>query len=262
MNTTETTMKPISALTAISNELKSENCEKHGNYSSRNLYKTVWSTCPKCAAEQADKRRNEEAEKAAQERHRAWQKRLGEAGIPDRFQNRTLDSYSATSEGQKRALAFATSYADQFDESLKSGRSAIFCGKPGTGKTHLAVGVALQIMKCGRCAMFTTVQRMVRRVKDTFRKNSEESEGDVINMLTYPDLLIIDEIGVQFGSDFEKNLMFDILNERYEKLRPTLLLSNLTAPEIKAFLGERIYDRLREDGGQFVPFDWQSHRGS
>jgi DNA replication protein DnaC len=74
-------------------------------------------------------------------------------------------------------------------------------------------------------------------------------------------LLIIDEIGVQFGSPFETNLMFDILNERYEKLRPTLLLSNLTAPEIKAFLGERIYDRLREDGGQFVPFDWQSHRG-
>ena len=84
----------------------------------------------------------------------------------------------------------------------------------------------------------------------------------MIALLVYPDLLIIDEIGVQFGSEFEKNLIFDILNERYENRRPTLLLSNLTVPEVRAFLGERIYDRLKEDGGRCVSFDWQSHRGT
>jgi DNA replication protein DnaC len=110
--------------------------------------------------------------------------------------------------------------------------------------------------------MFTTVQRAMRRVKDTFRKGAEESESQAIAVLTYPDLLIIDEIGVQFGSEFEKNMMFDILNERYEKRRPTLLLSNLTAQEVKLFLGERIYDRLKEDGGQCVSFDWESYRGT
>jgi DNA replication protein DnaC len=54
--------------------------------------------------------------------------------------------------------------------------------------------------------------------------------------------------------------MFDILNERYEKRHPSLLLSNLTPGEVKTFLGERVYDRLREDGGQCVPFDWESYR--
>jgi len=252
----------VNDLLVVDPEIRHGNCPDHGKYESRNIIRMVWSGCPVCAIEQQATRQIEEAEKAASEKHQAWQRRLGEAGIPERFKNRTLVSYQAASEGQKRALAFAASYADQFDKVAETGRSAIFCGKPGTGKTHLAVGVALQVMGKGRCAMFTTVQRAMRRVKDTFRKGAEESESEAIAMLTYPDLLIIDEIGVQFGSEFEKNLMFDILNERYEKRRPTLLLSNLTVQEVKAFLGERIYDRLKEDGGQCVPFDWASYRGT
>jgi len=143
----------------------------------------------------------------------------------------------------------------------EKGRSAILCGMPGTGKTHLAIGVALHIMKTGKIAAFTTVQRMIRRLKDSWRNDSQESESDVIGLLVYPDLLIIDEIGVQFGSEFEKNFMFDLLNERYEKRKPTILLSNLTPTEIKVFLGDRVYDRLKEDGGQCVAFDWASYRG-
>ena len=65
---------------------------------------------------------------------------------------------------------------------------------------------------------------------------------------------------MQFGSDTEKLILFDVLNERYEKRRPTLLLSNLVVDDVQAYLGERIFDRLREDGGEAVAFDWESHR--
>lgn len=242
-------------------EAKHETCDKHGEFESRNIFGKVWSSCPVCATEHKQAAEREQAEKEVQERHRVWVMRMGEAGIPERFRSRTLDCYKATNAGQKRALQFSSEYAEQFTRVGETGRSAIFCGLPGTGKTHLAIGVALHVMTLGKSAAFTTVQRMVRRLKDSWRKESTESESDVINMHVYPDLLIIDEIGVQFGSEFEKNLMFDLLNERYEKRKPTILLSNLTAVEIKAFLGERIYDRLKEDGGQCVSFDWQSHRG-
>lgn len=254
---------PVSfaATMAVGTTQKTEVCATHGSFSSRNLFRSVWSGCPQCAANEKAIKQREEAEKEAQDRHLRWQRKLGEAGIPERFKNRSLACYTASGEGQKRALEFATNYADQFGEVLKTGRGAIFCGKPGTGKTHLSIGIALAVMERGGSAMFTTVQRMILRVKDSWRKNSEESESDVLNMLVYPDMLIIDEIGVQFGSEFEKNFMFLLLNERYEKRRPTILLSNLTAAEVKAFLGERIYDRLREDGGQCVSFDWASHRG-
>lgn len=252
----------LSEVFGIDKTIKHESCEKHGSYESRNLFRQLWSGCPACVAEEKAVRDREDAELEANRRHAAWQRKLGEANIPERFKDRTLTSYKATTDGQKRALAFAQLYVEQFASISETGRSAIFCGKPGTGKTHLSIGIALAIMGTGKSALFTTVQRMVRRMKETFRKDSEDSERDVLNMLTYPDLLIIDEIGVQFGSDFEKNLMFDILNERYEDRKPTLLLSNLTAQEVKAFLGERIYDRLREDDGKCVSFDWDSYRGS
>lgn len=242
-------------------ETKQDNCGTHGDFASRNVLKNIWSGCPQCASERDTTQQLEAAEKASIERFRIWKKRLGEAGIPERFQERTLASYHAVNSGQQRALSFASDFADQFEEVSKSGRSAIFCGKPGTGKTHLAVGIGLHVMSLNRLVLFTTVQRMVRRVKESWRKGASESESEVIDLLVQPDLLILDEIGVQFGTDFEKNLVFDVLNERYEKRRPTLLISNLTAGEVKTFLGERVYDRLREDGGKCVPFDWESHRG-
>jgi len=251
----------------VSDPMKSEapktnKCDTHGVFESRRIFGSVWSRCPVCAAEDKVIADREQAEREELERQRVWRLRMGEAGIPERFRNRTLTSYAATNAGQKRALAFATDYAEQFALVSETGRSAIFCGLPGTGKTHLAIGIALHIMGLKKSACFTTVQRMIRRAKDSWRKDSEESESDVIAMLVYPDLLIIDEIGVQFGSDFEKNFMFDLLNERYEKRRPTILLSNLTAAEVKAFLGERVYDRLKEDQGSVVSFDWASHRGA
>jgi DNA replication protein DnaC len=252
---------PISAFLGIDSTIKKETCKSHGDYDSRNIFRQVWSSCPTCSADQQAIRQREEVARAATEKARVWQRRLGEAGIPERFHSRTIDSYNATNAGQKSALTFAMEYAEGFEVAQKAGRSAIFCGKPGTGKTHLAVGIGLHAMTLGKLVLFTTVQRAVRRVKDSWRKDSQESETDVIDMLVEPDLLILDEIGVQFGSEFEKNLMFDILNERYEKSRPSLLISNLTATEVKAFLGERVYDRLREDGGKCIPFDWASHRG-
>jgi DNA replication protein DnaC len=78
--------------------------------------------------------------------------------------------------------------------------------------------------------------------------------------MTEVDLLILDEVGVQFGSDFEKNLLFEVLNSRYESRRPSVILSNLSQPEVQNYLGERVVDRIREDGGRVMTFDWASHR--
>ena len=75
------------------------------------------------------------------------------------------------------------------------------------------------------------------------------------------ELLVLDEIGVQFGSDAEKLIMFDIINERYEAMRPTILISNLALSGLSEFVGDRIVDRMKENGGKLMVFDWESHRG-
>jgi DNA replication protein DnaC len=250
-------------LTKLTLEPKSrpDSCATHGVFEAKCYFGSVWSRCPTCAAQQAELERQAEREAAQQARLAAWQKRIGQSGIPERFQDRRLDDFLAATEGQLRALKFAKAYADNFERVLATGRSALFIGKPGTGKTHLAAGIAVQIMqRQSRTVLFSTVMRAIRRIKDTWARGAAESETQAIATLVAPDLLILDEVGVQFGSEFERNILFDVLNERYEKRRPTILISNLPVGEVGAYLGERIVDRIREDGGARIIFDWQSHR--
>ena len=244
-------------------EARPASCEKHGAFESRKLFGAIWSKGSTCAEEAQAEERKRAAELLDENSRRAWEQKIGRAGIPERFRDRDLASYIAKTDGQQRALKFAQSYAEGFDKVAKSGQSALFIGKPGTGKTHLAIGIALHVMReHKRNALFLTVMRAIRGIKETWRKGSETSEAEAIEDLVFPDLLILDEVGVQFGSEAEKLLLFDVLNERYERRRPTLMLSNLTAPEVASYLGERVMDRLREDGGQAVVFDWSSHRGA
>lgn len=243
-------------------EPRQQVCETHGAFESVNFIGRIWSKCPGCTADAAAKEKAEQDAREHTARKTAWEQRLGESCIPERFTDRTLNKFVASTPEQAHALAFATAYADGFDEVIKTGRSALFVGKVGTGKTHLAAGIALRLMRRdGRPVLFTTVMRAVRSVKDTWGGNGGKTETQAIAALVFPDLLILDEVGVQFGSDTEKLILFDVLNERYEKRRPTLLLSNFGIDEVKAYLGERIFDRLREDGGEAVAFDWESHRG-
>ena len=222
-----------------------------------------WTDCPSCMAikrKEVEKQEEEKFKALAKEREqRRWMVKVKSAAIPERFRDRTLDSYIAKTTGQKDALAFAKEYAENFDEVLQTGRSCIFVGKPGTGKTHLAIGIALSIMQQQQSALFVTVQRLIRRVKDSWH-TKEETESEVIDAYASPDLLILDEVGVQFGSEFEKQVLFDVLNERYEKLKPSILLSNIPSEQLSDYLGERVTDRLRENKGRMIGFNWDSYR--
>ena len=241
---------------------RTDKCPTHGDYIAVNYWGTIWSGCPECARVEREQAQAEAAAKKRKEQLEAWQQRLGESGIPKRFQDRTLKNYVAETPAKKRALDFAIAYADGFDEVLRTGRSGLFIGLPGTGKTHLAAGIGLRLMhRDKRSVLFTTVVRAIRRVKDTWSRGSAMTEAQAVASLVFPDLLILDEVGVQFDSDTEKLILFDVLNERYEKCKPTLLMANLTLEEVQAYLGERIFDRLREGGGEAIVFDWDSYRG-
>lgn len=196
--------------------------------------------------------------------------RMGLIGIPKRFHSKTIESYVPACDASRKAHKWVADYAKDLHGHLSqteplpeahAGRSALFLGAPGTGKTHLAIGVIKAITSVGT-ARFLTVQGAIRSIKDSWAKDSDVSESKAIARLTGPDLLVLDEVGVQFGSTFETNALFDVLNSRYLDEKPTILLSNLDFDEVKKYLGERVLDRMREDGGTVMLFDWASHRGA
>lgn len=236
-------------------------CELHGTYTSRHIWGQQWTICPVCADEAAAVEREA---KAARDRALAQERycqRLRLSGIPDRFEDRTLSAYRADSAGQRRALEFATAYAAAFGTEAAAGRGALFVGRPGTGKSHLAIGIGLQILdRFG--VRYETTLRAVRRIKATWQRDAAESEAEAIRALTTPPLLILDEVGVQFGSQAERMLLEDIVDQRYAARRATLFVSNHPVGEVRDILGERIVDRMREDGAETIVFDWASHRGS
>ncbi|QQP86918.1 ATP-binding protein [Entomomonas asaccharolytica] len=238
-------------------------CEKHGEYESQLIKiasRESWSPCSKCMDE-AREAENIERQKKDQEDmlRRSIERRLGSACIPPRFQSKGFDSYVANTKDQQKALAKCKRYADQFKDNFENGRSLLLLGSVGTGKTHLANAIANQIItELGYTALYATVGSMLRFIRSSFN-NNDLSESEAYKTFIDPHLLIIDEIGVQKASEFELTALFDIINERYEQMYPTVIVSNHGPKELANYLGDRVVDRLRE-GGSVILFEWESAR--
>lgn len=240
----------------------SKECEKHGAYLSTGTRymgkREVWTRCPGCEQDFAD---NEKAQAEARRQEYAkaqLESCLQEAAIPVRFVGRTFENFVADTEQQIAALTVARDYAEQFEANAKRGNSLIFSGLPGTGKSHLAAAV-LQSLMPKHCGLYTTCMGVIRNVRGTWRKDSERSETEVLRTYAEVPLLVIDEIGVQYGTDGEQTILFDVLDRRYRDMMPSIFLTNQDKKGFKDFIGERTFDRLTETA-RWVPFDWASYR--
>ncbi len=238
-------------------KVKTQNCPTHGDFESRNLFRAVWSSCPACSAAKDKAEAAEAAANARAERDRRQSVALSNAAIPARFIGRTFENFRAETEEQRRALTVARDYSEGFTAYAKKGQGLLFLGQPGTGKSHLAAAILQAHM--GKDVRYMTCLDLVRLIRETWRKDSARSERQVLSMLGALDLLVIDEIGVQYGTEGEQTILFDVLDLRYRDMRPTILLSNQNADGLKAYLGDRTFDRIKETSTA-VQFHWASYR--
>lgn len=242
-------------------------CDRHGAYTN---YKRVLpfsgrelvfnSACPECLKSRLADVKRQIAEIELSKKSEKIDRLRANSGIPARFSTVRFSNFESTPENNL-ALRTCQRYADKWQDRAKSGGGLVLCGRPGTGKNHLACAIAHQVIEQHQADVFlTTAMRILRKVKSTWSKASEQSEDEVIAFYSKQDLLIIDEIGVQFGSESEQMILFEIINNRYEAMRPTILISNLPENELSAFIGERVLDRMREGQGAVVNFTWESYR--
>lgn len=234
-------------------------CEVHGAWECETISFAVrGTTCPKCSRERADRA---EAESQEAQRKAMIASRIASASIPKRFASKMLTNYTPCPKS-KKIFDACTRYSQKLDQIQENGTSLIFCGKPGTGKTHLAIGILQEAIRRGVAARYATVIEMIRQVKDTYSRRSEKTETQVIDHYSNISILVLDEVGMQIGSDTEKLIISEIIDNRYSDVKPTILISNLGMVELKEYLGERIFDRMKEGGGAVFNFDWESKRSS
>ncbi|CAB5512037.1 hypothetical protein LMG26857_01326 [Achromobacter anxifer] len=250
-----TTGMVLTTMAGFNFATEERHCSEHGVFTAMKT-PVGWSDCTMCNA------KRQQAERFRLEAEASRLTIMRQAEVPLRYHGKTLDNYDALNEGQGRALRVATEYADSFATARAAGRGLIFCGTPGTGKTHLAVGIMHQVLEAGYSARFAVVLDAMQAVKSTYRRDAASTEAAVLEKLTAPDLLVLDEIGNQYGSDTERMILTNVINNRYNAMKPTIMLSNLAKDKLGAELGERVIDRMREGGGRMVIFDWDSHRGA
>lgn len=237
-------------------------CPRHGRYPVKGV-KTLgedsfWTPfdcgCVRCAQE------------------RAQTARFGRIAIPRRYAEARVADYQVTCEGQRRAKAVVVEYCKDITARLAHGDSLIFFGGSGTGKTFLACAIARRAVSEGHTALFIKARALVSDIRSAWRKDSELTEKDILDRFVAVDLLIIDEVGAQFGTPGEALHLFDVIGERYAQMKSTILLSNfpltVTSEErdagkkgIADYLGDAAFDRFREAGSHAVAFNWTSFRG-
>ncbi|MES2247908.1 MAG: ATP-binding protein [Pseudomonadota bacterium] len=235
--------------------IEQRQCDRHGEYTSRLFGKTRWTGCRHCADE---RRATQEIEARAMITKEQEYRRFKSSGLVGRFEATTFDSYSAESEQQRVVRSACEAFAAGIDGTAWS--SLWLVGPPGTGKTHLGSAMVHATITAGRWAHIASARDIVRRLRATWSKKSTETEEDVLDELTTCALLVVDEIGASFGTEAETVQLFDVIDKRYQLCRPVVLLSNLSVPAIKAALGDRMHDRLRE-AARVYACDWPSFRG-
>jgi DNA replication protein DnaC len=144
----------------------------------------------------------------ADREHRAYQRRLKAAKFP---QLKSLDEFDFTAQPSlKRALVLELARCEFIDRR----ECVILAGGPGTGKTHIAIGLAAAACQRGKKVKFYRVTELITQMLEA---REERLLGRLRSQLARLELLVLDEFGYVPASQVGAELLFDVISTAYEK---------------------------------------------
>ena len=165
--------------------------------------------------------------------------------IPLRYRNYTFEDYQCESVKDKQIV-----------EHMKSGQSAILYGANGTGKTMLAFCAIRHQWEMGKYAQYILAADFFDLIRNSF------NGGDPLKVLkdfTAFDYLVVDEIDKKHGTQTEYVYLYRLINERYNEMKATVLISNSSRKDLENVVGISAFSRVAGDG-KIIEFDGEDYR--
>lgn len=176
--------------------------------------------------------------------------RMLAAQVPDRYKDCKIENYKlnlpATHPSHERARAMAKKFVEDWKT---RDRGLLFVGPVGVGKTHLAVAILRRLVEeCGVHGMFCDFSDLLERIQATFSKANSDSADEVIAPYRDADLLVLDELGARRPTDWVRDVLYGLINTRYNRRRITIVTSNYgdtTGPNGEESLDKRVGQMVR-----------------
>ena len=143
---------------------------------------------------------------------------------------------------------------------VRNHRDVLLIGPPGTGKSHIAQGIGLALIKAGSTVLYRSIFDAVR---DFLHDEAFEGHDKVMAKYLKPDLLILDDMGMKQLPKRSGEHLFEIIMRRHE-LRSTMMTSNRPLEDWGKLVGDvpaatAILDRLLA-GAELLQITGRSYR--
>ncbi len=161
------------------------------------------------------------------------------------FENFSLDRFKSDAEAHKQMTAVLKEAKKFVANFPKKRDNLLFVGTSGTGKTHISSAIAREVINLGYDVVYDTVQNIVDDFEeDKFRSGYGPQTDRKSEKYLECDLLIIDDLGTEFKTQYSLSVLYNLLATRYNKNLATILSTNLGTEELSAFYEGRICSRL------------------
>ncbi len=152
------------------------------------------------------------------------------ARIPKRYAHCTLDNFEVHEPELEAPLAVAREWVERWPDRIEHG--LLFLGPPGTGKTHLGVGIARELARRkGARVLFQEQRELLKDLQATFDGAAGRSEAEVLEPVLEAEILVLDDLGAGRTTPWARDVMHDVIAHRYNQDRPLILTSNRATGE-------------------------------
>lgn len=167
------------------------------------------------------------------------------------FENFQLSYYQGEArKSMEQIYRYCQAYACRFH---RQSPSFIFRGDTGLGKTHLSLAVAAEVTQRGFGVIYSSAQNLaVALERERFDRSEDSGLYSTDRKIKDCDLLIIDDLGVEFNSGYVTAALYNVIDTRLLAGSPTIISTNLKSKEMEQRYGPRFVSRMY---GQFGIFE-------